>query len=675
MSASVSKPSSLHLTNAQKQLLKISGVAITYFLMMVLAFNIWKSPDAMVLFWPGAGIGLAAVILFGYPMLIGVAVGVFLSMLTRTSEPIILILFPVAHVLQAGFGHYLLARTSKFRWRLDSVRDVLKLVYWGAFISTLSSAFIVVFATASINPEVANNLIREFIQWWLRFGMGVVIFSPLILTWYRHSLRQRTTQQLIEFSALTTILAIITLMIFGTIFRNYPLGHVLFPFLMWMALRLKPADLSFASLIIAVIAGAGTAQGVGPFARFNDSFEQIVLFWTFITAVSVTAQLMVAVLEERRQSEDKIRQSESRFRSIFDGAYMGIAVANKEGQILSANPAFQQLMGYTEVELQQKRFADFTHPDDIDTNLNLYKEIRTGSIDKYQIEKRYINKKGDTIWASLYSTLIPDPNSDEEVHLGMVSDITEQRSIEANKLVLAVQQERIQIIDKFIQNASHEFKTPISNIKTQLYLLQKSLNIPESNRYVKTIKHQSEKLIQLVESLATMSHLDSEPSFSQGYVDISVILRTLLETRRRDFNEKFITFQSSLHERLYVEGNIDYLEITFSRLLDNAIAFTQESDRIHVKAYLDAETDEVVVEIKDTGQGIPEAIKAHIFERFYRGDDAHTTRGFGLGLPIAKKIVEVHKGTITIESQEGIGTTVFVRLPMIPETMREMVLG
>lgn len=110
-------------------------------------------------------------------------------------------------------------------------------------------------------------------------------------------------------------------------------------------------------------------------------------------------------------------------------------------------------------------------------------------------------------------------------------------------------------------------------------------------------------------------------------------------------------------------GNADYLGEAIRQVLDNAYRFTPSDGTISVS--LSIEEDHIRLKIQDTGEGISQANLAHVFESFWRQDEAHTTPGFGLGLPIAQKIVVLHGGRIEVESEINVGTTVKMILPLV----------
>src|ERR1022692_2418881 len=149
-----------------------------------------------------------------------------------------------------------------------------------------------------------------------------------------------------------------------------------------------------------------------------------------IRLVEVATHL-AGIAIERDRSEELLRESEERFRTIFENAGLGTSLVDRRGHPIKCNPAVQKMLGYTESELRSMAFTEFTHPDDIDLDWNLYSELVAGKRDKYEIEKRYIKKNGELIWGHL--TVSPIKHRDDaraEYTIGMVEDITERKRSE-----------------------------------------------------------------------------------------------------------------------------------------------------------------------------------------------------------------------------------------------------
>ncbi|MCI0713589.1 MAG: sensor histidine kinase [Chloroflexi bacterium] len=145
--------------------------------------------------------------------------------------------------------------------------------------------------------------------------------------------------------------------------------------------------------------------------------------------------------------------------------------------------------------------------------------------------------------------------------------------------------------------------------------------------------------------------------------DIVDVIEATIKEFRAELDQQDITLTLTASRTLPdMDCNVHELKEALERIINNAIRYNREGGQITI--HCSHAGDEIVVEIQDTGIGIDKAYLPHIFERFYRMDTAHTTRGFGLGLAIARKIVTLHHGTISVESELNQGTTVRITLPV-----------
>lgn len=135
-------------------------------------------------------------------------------------------------------------------------------------------------------------------------------------------------------------------------------------------------------------------------------------------------------ISERRVAEQALRQSEARFRAIFEGSSIGISVADENGRFLAINQAMADMLGYEIDEMLTMSFMDVTHPDDVDTDLKMVQKLRAGEIEQMHIEKRYLHKDGRPVWVSLRVVVFPGANDSPAMTIGMAVDITERRQAE-----------------------------------------------------------------------------------------------------------------------------------------------------------------------------------------------------------------------------------------------------
>ena len=214
----------------------------------------------------------------------------------------------------------------------------------------------------------------------------------------------------------------------------------------------------------------------------------------------------------------------------------------------------------------------------------------------------------------------------------------------------------------FVSNVSHEIQSPLTSIRGFAELLKKEdLSPDDRRRYAAVIEAESRRLSRLGDNLLKLSVLDSNQGALAAHpYRLDKQVESLLLSLEPQWSQKKIELDVSL-ARATISGDEDLLGQIWVNLLHNAIKFTPEEGTIAVTLSLDGA--EAVVAVSDTGIGIPEESALHIFERFYKADRARAGGGSGLGLALAKKIVELHGGAISVESEPGAGSIFTVRLP------------
>jgi signal transduction histidine kinase len=240
-------------------------------------------------------------------------------------------------------------------------------------------------------------------------------------------------------------------------------------------------------------------------------------------------------------------------------------------------------------------------------------------------------------------------------------DITKQKQAEQKAFDAKLQQERVNILMGFIQDASHEFRTPLAIIQSSLYLMSKKDDAEYRAGKVTQIERQIDRLTHLLDMLLTMTQLDSGIDFDRVPTDVSSVVREVISDREADFAEKSLTVELDLADVPTITADPRHLTEAIHQLLDNALHFTPESGTITLQTT--CTDDAVMLQISDTGTGIAEKDMPHLFERFYRADTAHTKSGFGLGLAIAHKVATEHDGTITVANRAEGGCVVTITLP------------
>lgn len=232
---------------------------------------------------------------------------------------------------------------------------------------------------------------------------------------------------------------------------------------------------------------------------------------------------------------------------------------------------------------------------------------------------------------------------------------------------LAPIQSMVEEQNRFASDASHELRTPLTSLKSafEVYLRAKETTPQEAKVLVKESLQEVDKLQSLSESLLQIAQYQ-KPNRNLPFTSLpmSEIIDKAISNVTPLAKKKHITIIKRIHEAR-VQGNKDSLTSLLVILLDNAIKYS--SDKSTVTVICDRTDGSLVLSVIDKGIGIREKDVLHVFDRFYRTDGARSkigAGGYGLGLSIAKQIMEIHHGDITIQSREHKGTTVVVRLPI-----------
>lgn len=214
---------------------------------------------------------------------------------------------------------------------------------------------------------------------------------------------------------------------------------------------------------------------------------------------------------------------------------------------------------------------------------------------------------------------------------------------------------------QFMKDFSHEFKTPINSVKGLAeYLSVNDIQKEEEKLYLKIMAKEAGRLSKLSQNtllLSKLEHMEMIRKKERYRLDDQI--RNCAILMLSSFEEKHIQLNMNLPELWYM-GNEELLDEIWINLLDNARKYSTEYTTVSVNGI---QTEEYIrIEVKDEGQGMDEKIKCHIFERYYQGDISHETTGFGLGLSIVKRIVELCNGSVRVESETEKGTSFFIYL-------------
>ena len=214
----------------------------------------------------------------------------------------------------------------------------------------------------------------------------------------------------------------------------------------------------------------------------------------------------------------------------------------------------------------------------------------------------------------------------------------------------------------FVNNFSHEFKSPIVSIRGFAKMLKyNDLSKEEYNEYLDIIISESERLSQLATNVLNLSKVENQTFLSSPKeYNLTEQIRLAVAMMAQKWSSKKVSFDFDCDE-IFFYGNEELMNQVWINLIDNAIKFSPANDNINMS--LKCQSNTILFTIHDNGPGMGEEVQKHIFDKFYQGNSSHTSQGNGLGLTIAYKIVKLHSGSIQVSSSQTSGTTFEIELP------------
>jgi PAS domain S-box-containing protein len=380
-------------------------------------------------------------------------------------------------------------------------------------------------------------------------------------------------------------------------------------------------------------------------------------------------------ITEKKNSELAVIKSEARFRSIFENSGTGMAILELDGSFTQTNPAFRKILGYQENDLNKMNFRDITHPGDLDKSIQLTIELlRNETCENRFIEKRYLSKNGDIIWALTNVSLLRDLEGKPLYFIAQVQNITERKKTEEQLIKYA---DELKILnaakDKFFSIISHDLRSPFNSLLGITEYISQSYNDltpTEIRESVKNIYSSSQKLYNLILNLLEWSRLQSG-RFEIDKTDIK--LPILIEEMKNIYSDsatsKNIRIETEIPENIIVFADKYMIETIVRNLISNAIKFSDAGGSIKIIA--GAKDDFANVAVIDNGVGISKKNINDLFriDEQFRRDGTANEKGTGLGLILCKEFIKKNNGTIMVESEEGKGSKFSFTIPLSKVTL------
>lgn len=358
----------------------------------------------------------------------------------------------------------------------------------------------------------------------------------------------------------------------------------------------------------------------------------------------------------------EISQYEQQLQALLDMASVGYIIANSQGVIVRASQGISDMLDYTRDELEGA-FIHILLPQHLRAKHEAHLKSFFANPNPRPMGQGMdlVGQRRDGIQIPIEVSLSTIPTEEGILGVAFIVDISERK-----RLAMRTEEERSNALQSFLSDAAHDLKTPMAAMMMRLHIMNRKIGeaaIPHTSVLEKHIH----RLNHLVNAMLVMARLDMIQHLEKQPVQINQLVSTTISSNSSAIDAKEHHLTHQLPETLpALMVNDEYLLIALKNIFNNAIIFTPNGGTIDVKTSL--EDLYVCITISDTGIGISSEDIPHVFNRFYRTDTARqmTDSINGLGLAIARRIVELHQGKIKIESEVDRGSTVKILLPLEP---------
>jgi PAS domain S-box-containing protein len=711
-----------------RDLLRAVAVAALYFVAGKVGLGLAFVNASATAVWPPAGIALAALLVFGNRMWPAVFLGAFLVNAATAGNTVTSVTIAIGNTLEGLAGAYLVRRFAGGIHVFDHPQRIFHYAVLAGMVATAVSPAIGVTALALAGYVPWPFFGRVWLTWWLGDAAGALVVAPFLILW---SLRPRvawSTKRVLEAALLFGCLLVVGGLAFGWappfLHWTAPLEFLCVPVLVWVAFRFSQREAATSTLLLSGIAVLGTLRGAGPFAR-NGPNESLLLLQAYMAVITILVLAVTAALADRRRSEARFRgmneelerrvdertrelqsvvvdlrgemgertraqealeASEARLREAQRVARVGSWEWDVEKNTIWWSDEMSSIYGYAAGSPpgSYETYLERIHPEDR-PYVRRVVEAAYRNRQPFHMEHRIVRPDGSIAFLHGRGRVVTDKDGRPIRMMGSAQDITDEKKAEEERAHLLLErearrqaEEANRLKDEFLATLSHELRTPLNAIVGWANLLREgNLDPATTARAVETISRNAQVQSHLISDILDISRMIAgQLDFKLQMVNPAMVIEGALDTMRPAAQASGILLEARLDRGgTGVLGSPERLQQVVWNLLSNAIKFTPNGGRVQIS--LTESDGNVEIRVEDEGIGIDPDFLPHVFERFRQKNPSSSRKhgGLGLGLAIARHIVEYHGGKITAANRsEGRGAVFTVTLPAsdrgTPETRR-----
>lgn len=622
--------------------------------------------------WPPAGIAVAALLLLGSRVWPAVAIGAFAVNMLTSQHLAGSFVIAAGNTAEALAAAWLARRFARGRDAFGNTGDILRFVAGSALGATTIAASVGTGALVSLGLAMPGDAGSVWLTWWLGDAAGIVMFTPLIVSWASPGRAPWTRARAVEALVLLAAVTLTAWVVFqGPIgARHLQLQFFTIPLLLWAAFRFGGRETATCAALVSVFAIRGTSDGLGPFAGGSPN-QSLLIVQGFIGVITMVMLAVAAEVSNRWRAERDMRalnealeervaartEELTRVRDRLVEAQQVARIGSWEWDVATGDvwwsSELYSLYGVpVDAPVTYGTFLGLVHPEDR-TQVEAVVATSVESGEPFAFDHRIVRPDGAVRVLHGNGRAVRDQAGRVVRMVGTGHDITAEAASRAK--------------DQFLAVLSHELRTPLNVALGWTHLLRDDPGLESrARRIVDTVHRNLQLLTRLVSDIMDVSRIAAGAlTLDVRPVDLGDLAHAAVETVRRDAAARSITVRTEISPSLpAIRGDGDRLQQVIWNLLSNAVKFARPGGQITLRASPDDDAVRIVVE--DDGPGIAPEFLPHVFEQFRQGDSSMTREhgGLGLGLAIARRLVQLHGGTIAAANREQGGAVFTVRLPV-----------
>lgn len=583
----------------------------------------------------------------------------------------------LAAVAQAFVGAFLFNRFVSVPNPLNRTKDVLIFIFLVTAVGCTVSASMSLGILAWSGHQPWEKLVSGGITWWLGDVMGVLLVTPLFFVFRQPLNIQWTPARGIEAGILLLLFYTTNRVVFGDWLQSsqYHLVYLLAPCLVWAAYRFGHPGAVIAILIFSSTAVWGTMAGRGPFAQ--ESIEES---FALLASYMLVLAIMTLVLSAATTEAANAHTQSVRLGRVLDESSNEIYLFDaKTLKFIQVNRGAQDNLGYTLGELQALTPVDLKLDFSRKDFEEILKPLRYGTDDLVTFQARHQRKNGTLypvevrlqlsraevcpVFVAIVQDITEKKKTEKElaVHRHHLQDLVMRRTadLESTHLQL-LHAEKLSATGKMAASMAHEFNNPIFGIRNVLEKILRRVQMEDNNkRFVKLAIQECDRVTMLIRKVLDFH---SPSPDKKEWMDVHESIDDMIHLIQKRFSLRDIHLVKEYAADLpRIEVVPDQFMQVILNILQNAEeAIPKNGGRITITT--SATNDEVQIQIKDTGTGIPTRVINNIFDPFFTTKPS--VKGTGLGLSVTYGIIKKHKGEILVDSLPGRGTTFTICLPV-----------